>query len=207
MANKQVSLKPAKAATTQPANETPVLNVPIEDLRLALFEAESRIADYAKTAGNSQMARLVQFAELARNFLAEHQSRDSEATIEYLARSLAEIWAEVKAITSQPAPVFKPAPLSAKYAATLNQQPVISPAFASTLECIAQNCLHEWMKENAPAHIFELFRSASGLRRYEGEYRDGQGFVSADANSSIMDYMADCINGLDAAGNEWIDSV
>jgi hypothetical protein len=102
MAKNQVSPKPAKAATTQPANEAPVLNVPLEDLRSALFEAESRIAEYAKSAGNPQIATLVQFAELARNFLAEHQSRDSEATLEYLARSLGEMWPEAKRLISQP---------------------------------------------------------------------------------------------------------
>lgn len=99
---------------------------------------------------------------------------------------------------------FTPAPLSKHYLATLSEQPVISPAFCGTLALAADNQVHRWIVANAPTAIANLYRGAMNLRSYEGEFEDGHGLVSRDANSSILGTVAEVINSLDHLDDEWI---
>lgn len=101
---------------------------------------------------------------------------------------------------------FSPNPPSRRWLATLNQQPVFSPNFAGTIALAADNQVLSWLRANAPADILDLYRGAMSLRTYEQEFQDGNGMVSADANSSILGTVAECINALDRLDDEWINT-
>jgi hypothetical protein len=83
--------------------------------------------------------------------------------------------------------------------ADLDQKPIIAPAYARKLAGQCYSTLADWLDESAPAHIRALLCAFDGLSCYAHDHEKA-GFVSADANASILDGIADAANALAAAG-------
>jgi len=89
----------------------------------------------------------------------------------------------------------------------LTEEPAISPNFSLTLCEYIGMCMIDWLKQNAPREIVNLYFTHSALREYYAEFEISRGLVSKNANEEIMSAIKDSINSLDKLGFTGFESM